>query len=71
MIFLNFFINSHDEWSVKCKKVFTTKLEFLIDDIYIEFRGQICQQLVLYIKKSLPVTYIDILEQMYTLNNDI
>ena len=27
---------------------FTTKLEFLIEDIYVEFRGDICQQLVLW-----------------------
>ena len=40
----------------------TTKLEFRIDDISVEFGGHICQQLVLYLKKNtLPMIYIDIL----------
>ena len=42
---------------------FTTKLEFRIDDTAVEFGGHICQQLVLYKKKTLSMTYIDIFGQ--------
>jgi hypothetical protein len=47
----------------------TTKMEFRIDDISLEFGRHICQELVLYRKKTLPKTYIFILGTYFSINN--
>jgi len=41
-------------------------LEFRIDDTTLEFGGHIC---VLYTKKTLPMTYIDILGLFICINH--